>query len=229
MAANEKLDKIRHSMAHVMAEAVVQMFPDAKVAIGPSIENGFYYDFDLPRALKEEDLEEIENRMKDILKSKKEFRKSVISKEEALSMFKDQEYKIELINDLPEDEEISVYNQGDFTDLCRGPHVDDTGKLNPQSFKLLSVAGAYWRGDEKRPMLQRIYGTAWANPKDLRAHLKHLEEMEKRDHRKLGKELDLYSLHEEAGPGLVYWHPKGARIRHEIEKFWKDEHYKKRI
>ena len=226
MAANEKLDKIRHSMAHVMAEAVVQMFPDAKVAIGPSIENGFYYDFDLPRALKEEDLEEIENRMKDILKSKKEFRKSVISKEEALSMFKDQEYKIELINDLPEDEEISVYNQGDFTDLCRGPHVDDTGKLNPQSFKLLSVAGAYWRGDEKRPMLQRIYGTAWANPKDLRAHLKHLEEMEKRDHRKLGKELDLYSLHEEAGPGLVYWHPKGARIRHEIEKFWKDEHYK---
>ncbi len=226
MAANEKLDKIRHSMAHVMAEAVIQMFPGAKVAIGPSIENGFYYDFDLPRALKPEDLEEIENRMKDILKSKKEFRKSVISKEEALSMFRDQEYKIELINDLPADEEISVYNQGDFTDLCRGPHVDDTGKLNPQAFKLLSIAGAYWRGDEKRPMLQRIYGTAWANPKDLRAHLKHLEEMEKRDHRKLGRELDLFSLHEEAGPGLVYWHPKGARIRHEIEKFWKDEHYK---
>ncbi len=226
MAANEKLDKIRHSMSHVMAEAVIQMFPGAKVAIGPSIENGFYYDFDLPRALKEEDLEEIENRMKDILKAKKEFKKSVISKEDALSMFKDQEYKVELINDLPEDEDISIFNQGEFTDLCRGPHVDDTGKLNPQSFKLLSVAGAYWRGDEKRPMLQRIYGTAWANPKDLRAHLKHLEEMEKRDHRKLGKELDLYSLHEEAGPGLVYWHPKGARIRHEIEKFWKDEHYK---
>ncbi len=226
MAADEKLDKIRHSMAHVMAEAVIQMFPDAKVAIGPSIENGFYYDFDLPRALKPEDLEEIENRMKDILKSKKEFQRSVVSKQEALSMFKNQEYKVELINDLPENEEISVYNQGDFTDLCRGPHVEDTGKLNPQGFKLLSVAGAYWRGDEKRPMLQRIYGTAWANPKDLRAHLKHLEEMEKRDHRKLGKELDLFSLHEEAGPGLVYWHPKGARIRHEIEKFWKEEHYK---
>ncbi len=226
MAADEKLDKIRHSMSHVMAEAVIQMFPGAKVAIGPSIENGFYYDFDLPRALKPEDLEEIENRMKDILKSGKEFRKSVITKEEALSRFKDQDYKIELINDLPENEEISIYNQGDFTDLCRGPHVDNTGKLNPQAFKLLSVAGAYWRGDEKRPMLQRIYGTAWANPKDLRAHLKHLEEMEKRDHRKLGKELDLFSLHEEAGPGLVYWHPKGARIRHEIEKFWKEEHYK---
>lgn len=226
MAADEKLDKIRHSMSHVMAEAVIQMFPGAKVAIGPSIENGFYYDFDLPRALKPEDLEEIENRMKDILKSGKEFKKSVITKEEALSMFKDQDYKIELINDLPENEEISIYNQGDFTDLCRGPHVDHTGKLNPQAFKLLSVAGAYWRGDEKRPMLQRIYGTAWANPKDLRAHLKHLEEMEKRDHRKLGKELDLFSLHEEAGPGLVYWHPKGARIRHEIEKFWKEEHYK---
>ena len=226
MAADEKLDKIRHSMSHVMAEAVIQMFPGAKVAIGPSIENGFYYDFDLPRALKPEDLEEIENRMKDILKSGKEFKKSVITKEEALSMFKDQDYKIELINDLPENEEISIYNQGDFTDLCRGPHVDNTGKLNPQAFKLLSVAGAYWRGDEKRPMLQRIYGTAWANPKDLRAHLKHLEEMEKRDHRKLGKELDLFSLHEEAGPGLVYWHPKGARIRHEIEKFWKEEHYK---
>ena len=226
MAANEKLDMIRHSMSHVMAEAVIQMFPGAKVAIGPSIENGFYYDFDLPRALNPEDLEEIENRMKDILKSKKEFKKSVISKDKALEMFKDQEYKIELINDLPADEDISVYNQGEFTDLCRGPHVDDTGKLNPQAFKLLSVAGAYWRGDEKRPMLQRIYGTAWANPKDLRAHLKHLEEMEKRDHRKLGKELDLFSLHEEAGPGLVYWHPKGARIRHAIEEFWKKEHFK---
>ena len=226
MAANEKLDKIRHSMAHVMAEAVIQMFPGAKVAIGPSIENGFYYDFDLPRALKEEDLEEIETSMKEILKSKKEFKRSVVSREEALSIFRNQDYKVELINDLPEGEEITIYNQGDFTDLCRGPHVEDTGKLNPQSFKLLSVAGAYWRGDEKRPMLQRIYGTAWANPKDLRAHLKHLEEMEKRDHRKLGKELDLFSLHEIAGPGLVYWHPKGARIRGSIEDFWRKEHFK---
>ncbi len=226
MAENEKLDRIRHSMAHVMAEAVLQIFPDAKVAIGPSIENGFYYDFDLSRPLKPEDLEDIENRMREIIKSGKEFTKSVVSRKEALSMFKGQDYKIELINDLPEGEEISVYNQGNFIDLCRGPHVEDTGRLNPQAFKLLSVAGAYWRGDEKRPMLQRIYGTAWSNPKDLRLHLQHLEEMEKRDHRKLGKELDLFSLHEEAGPGLVYWHPKGARIRHEIEKFWKEEHYK---
>ena len=226
MAENEKLDRIRHSMAHVMAEAVLQIFPDAKVAIGPSIENGFYYDFDLSRPLKPEDLEDIENRMREIIKSGKEFTKSVVSRKEALSMFKGQDYKIELINDLPEGEEISVYNQGNFIDLCRGPHVEDTGRLNPQAFKLLSVAGAYWRGGEKRPMLQRIYGTAWSNPKDLRLHLQHLEEMEKRDHRKLGKELDLFSLHEEAGPGLVYWHPKGARIRHEIEKFWKEEHYK---
>ncbi|MBI9103803.1 MAG: threonine--tRNA ligase [Spirochaetales bacterium] len=223
---SEKLEMIRHSMAHVMAEAVIQIFPEAKVAIGPSIENGFYYDFDLPRALKPEDLEDISERMTGIIKAQVPFEKSVISREKALEMFVDQPYKIELINDLPEDAELSIYNQGGFIDLCRGPHVENSGKLNPQSFKLLSVAGAYWRGDESRPMLQRIYGTAFTNPKDLRLHLQHLEEMEKRDHRKLGKELDLFSLHEKAGAGLVYWHPKGARIRMAIEDFWRAEHYK---
>ncbi len=222
----EQIERIRHSMSHVMAEAVLQMFPEAKIAIGPAIENGFYYDFDLPRPLKPEDLEEIEERMKKIIAGKSDFVKKVVTREEALKMFEGQDYKIELIKDLPEDVEISTYTQGIFTDLCRGPHVENTSKLNPQSFKLLSVAGAYWRGDEKRPMLQRIYATAWTNPKDLRLHLQHLEEMEKRDHRKLGKELDLFSLHEEAGPGLVYWHPKGARIRMAIEDFWRSEHIK---
>jgi threonyl-tRNA synthetase len=220
----DKLNRLRHSMAHVMAEAVVQIFPDAKVAIGPSIENGFYYDFDLPRTLNTEDLEDITAKMQAIIKSGADFEKKIISREEALELFKDQPYKLELINELSEDEEISTYTQGGFTDLCRGPHVDSVSKLNPQSFKLLSVAGAYWRGDEKRPMLQRIYGTAWTNPKDLRLYLQHLEEVEKRDHRKLGKELDLFSMHEEAGPGLVYWHPKGARIRMAIENFWREQH-----
>ncbi len=225
-AKEEKLHRIRHSMAHVMAEAVLQIFPEGKVAIGPAIENGFYYDFDLPRSLKEEDLEDITQRMQEIIKKGLSFERQVISREEALNRFADQPYKVELINELPEGEEISIYSQGDFTDLCRGPHMESTSKLNPQAFKLLSIAGAYWRGDEKRPMLQRIYGTAWTNPKDLRLYLQQLEELEKRDHRKVGRELDLFSTHEEAGPGLVYWHPKGARIRVAIEDFWRDEHRK---
>ncbi|WP_321991429.1 threonine--tRNA ligase [Marispirochaeta aestuarii] len=225
-AKEEKLHRIRHSMAHVMAEAVLQMFPDGKVAIGPAIENGFYYDFDLPRSLKEEDLEDITLRMQEIIKKGISFERRVITREDALERFADQPYKVELISELPEGEEISIYSQGDFTDLCRGPHVESTSKLNPQSFKLLSIAGAYWRGDEKRPMLQRIYGTAWTNPKDLRLYLQQLEELEKRDHRKVGRELDLFSTHEEAGPGLVYWHPKGARIRVAIEDFWREEHRK---
>jgi threonyl-tRNA synthetase len=223
---DETLYRIRHSMAHVMAEAVLQIFPEGKVAIGPPIENGFYYDFDLPRSLKQEDLEDISARMQEIIKKGESFERQVVSRDQALERFRDQPYKIELINDLPENEDISIYSQGDFTDLCRGPHVEDTTKLNPQSFKLLSIAGAYWRGDEKRPMLQRIYATAWSNPKELRLHLQQLEELEKRDHRKLGRELDLFSTHEEAGPGLVYWHPKGARIRVAIEDFWRDEHRK---
>jgi threonyl-tRNA synthetase len=222
----EKQQTMRHSMAHVMAGAVLKMFPEAKIAIGPSIENGFYYDFDLPRSISSDDLEVIEEKMKEIIKSNSSFERIVVSKAEAKTLFADQQYKLELIEELPETEEITVYQMGEFKDLCRGPHVENTGRLNPSSFKLLKTAGAYWRGDEKRPMLQRIYGTAFSNPKDLRLHLQHLEDMEKRDHRKIGKELDLFSLHEEAGPGLVYWHPKGARIRVAIEDFWRNEHYK---
>lgn len=223
--ANERLDRVRHSMSHVMAEAVLQMFPSAQIAIGPAIDNGFYYDFDLPRALTPEDLDEITERMKQIIKEDKEFKRIVVSRDEAKKMFSDQIYKQELIDAIPADEEVSLYNQGGFTDLCRGPHVESTKELNPEAFKLLNTAGAYWRGKETNPMLTRIYATAWTNPKDLRLYLQKLEEIEKRDHRRLGKELDLFSFHEEAGPGLVYWHPRGARIRMAIENFWKDQHY----
>jgi len=222
---HDRLDRVRHSMSHVMAEAVLQMFPKAQIAIGPSIENGFYYDFDLPRALTEDDLNEITERMKAIIKEDKEFKRIVVSRDEAKKLFADQVYKQELIRAIPEDEEVSLYNQGGFTDLCRGPHVSSTKELNPESFKLLNTAGAYWRGKETNPMLTRIYATAWDNPKDLRLYLQKLAEIEKRDHRRLGKELDLFSFHEEAGPGLVYWHPRGARIRMAIENFWKDQHY----
>jgi threonyl-tRNA synthetase len=209
-----------------MAEAVMHLFPGAKFAIGPSIEDGFYYDFDLPRPLTPEDLETIETRMKEIIEARYPFERKEISRSEAEEMFADQPYKLELIADMPEDEVISIYTQGEFTDLCRGPHLDSTGQVNPDAFKLLKVAGAYWRGDEKRPMLQRIYGTAWSNPDDLQAYLSKLEELEKRDHRRLGKELELYSVHEEAGAGLVHWHPKGGVIRTVIEDFWRKEHYR---
>ena len=220
------LSTIRHSMSHVMAEAVLEMFPDAQIAIGPSIENGFYYDFALPRQLTEADLDEITERMKKIIRSDKEFKRIEVSREEAKKMFADQEFKLELIDAIPEGETVTVYNQGGFTDLCRGPHVSSTKELNPDAFKLLSIAGAYWRGSEKNEMLTRIYGTAWSTGKELRAYLDHLADVERRDHRKLGKDLDLFSLHEEAGPGLVYWHPRGARVRQIIEQFWREEHYK---
>ena len=226
MEKDEKLSMIRHSMAHVMAEAVLEMFPDAQIAIGPSIENGFYYDFELPRQLTENDLEEITARMKSIIKAGKSFVRKEVTREEAHQLFAGQKYKLELLDAIPEGESVTIYNQGTFTDLCRGPHVESTKQLNPEAFKLLSIAGAYWRGNEKNAMLTRIYGTAWTNPKDLKAYLEHLADVERRDHRKLGKELDLFSLHEEAGPGLVYWHPRGARIRQAIEQFWREEHYK---
>ena len=224
MANEEALEKIRHSTAHVMAEAVLSIFPRGKVAIGPSIENGFYYDFDLPRPLVPEDLETIEAKMKEIINENREFERRVLPRDEALDLFKEQPYKLELIRDLPGGEEISVYSQDGFTDLCRGPHVESTGELNPEAFKLLSIAGAYWRGKETNPMLQRIYGTAWRTPKELRIYLQHLQEVEKRDHRRLGKELDLFSLQDQAGPGLVYWHPNGARIRLAIEDYWRKRH-----
>ena len=225
MEKDEKLAMIRHSMAHVMAEAVLEMFPDAQIAIGPSIENGFYYDFELPRQLVESDLDEISARMKAIIASGKEFRRIEVSRDEARKMFAAQKFKLELLDAIPEGETVTIYNQGGFTDLCRGPHVESTKQLNADAFKLLSIAGAYWRGNEKNPMLTRIYGTAWSNPKELRLYLDHLADVERRDHRKLGKDLDLFSLHEEAGPGLVYWHPRGARIRQTIEEFWRKEHY----
>lgn len=234
--ANSELYRIRHSTAHVMAEAVLERFPDAKIAIGPAIDDGFYYDFDLPRPLVPADLEAIEKRMRGLIQSKESFVREEITSEAAKALFADQPYKLELIEGLehggvdedgnPTDEAVpmSVYRSGKFVDLCRGPHVENTGKINPQAFKLLNVAGAYWRGDEKRPMLQRIYGTAWESKDQLEAYLWKLEEAKKRDHRKLGKELDLFSTNEEVGAGLVLWHPNGAMIRHLIERFWDDQH-----
>ncbi len=223
---NDTLDRLRHSAAHVMAEAVGQLFSGAKFGIGPTIEDGFYYDFDLPRPLTPEDLPQIEARMREIIARNKPFARQEVGAESARGMFSAQPYKLELINELEQEGgQISAYTQDGFTDLCRGPHVESTGQI--KAFKLLSIAGAYWRGDERRPMLQRIYGTAFATGEDLEAHLARLAEAERRDHRKLGKELDLYSIHEESGPGLVHWHPKGATVRRLIEDFWKAEHLKR--
>ncbi|CAN5660658.1 threonine--tRNA ligase [soil metagenome] len=223
--AELELAKMRHSAAHVMAEAVLDMFPNAKFAIGPAIEDGFYYDFDLPRSLTPEDLEQVEARMRNHIKKAEVFTRNEVSRKEALETFKDQPYKVELIKELPEDETISTYQQGEFLDLCRGPHVDDTSKVG--AVKLLSVAGAYWRGDEHRPMLQRIYGTAWNTKQELAEHLERREEALRRDHRRLGRELDLFSTNEMIGAGLILWHPKGAMVRNLIERFETDEHLKR--
>jgi len=231
-----QLYRIRHSTAHVMAQAVLEKFPDGKVAIGPAIDDGFYYDFDLPRPLTPDDLEAIEKRMRGIIQSKESFERKVISADEAKKLFKDQPFKLELIegleagkededgNPLEEKPEISIYTSGAFVDLCRGPHVASTSEINPQAIKLMSVAGAYWRGDEKRPMLQRIYGTAWQKPDELKDYLWRVEEAKKRDHRKVGHDLDLYSTNDEIGGGLILWHPKGAKIRKIVENFWSEEH-----
>lgn len=233
---DSQLYKIRHSAAHIMAQAVLEKFPEGKVAIGPAIEDGFYYDFQLPRPLTPEDLESIEKRMRGIIQSGLSFERRVVSAEEAKVIFKDQPFKLELIeglesgeldddgNPVSEKPEISIYSQGGFTDLCRGPHVENSRQINPAAIKLLNVAGAYWRGDEKRPMLQRIYGTAWSTPNELKDYLWRIEEAKKRDHRKLGQELDLFSINEEIGAGLILWHPKGGRIRKLIENFWSEEH-----
>jgi len=226
MSKQKDLDALRHSTSHVMAEAVLSMFPDAKLGIGPPIEDGFYYDFDLPRSLTPDDLEEIESRMKESIESHKPFVRREISREEAEELFADQPYKLELIRDMEEGEVISIFSHGDFTDLCKGPHLDNTGQINPDAFKLLNIAGAYWRGDERRPMLQRIYGTAWFTQEELEAYLHRLEEIERRDHRRLGRELDLFSTHEESGAGLIHWHPKAGLVRTIIEDFWRQEHYK---
>ncbi len=222
IANNDELElaRMRHSAAHVMAEAVLSIFPDAKLAIGPAIENGFYYDFDLPRSLTPDDLEAIEKRMTEIRKGAFPFKRDELSREDALDYFADQPYKVELINDLPDDEVISRYTQDTFTDLCRGPHVDNTSQIG--AFKLLNVAGAYWRGDEKRPMLQRIYGTSWRNQKELDGYLEQLEEARKRDHRKLGRELGLFYFSEDVGPGVPLFTPKGEMLRHLMESYVRD-------
>ncbi|MFC1999739.1 threonine--tRNA ligase [Chloroflexota bacterium] len=219
------LETIRHSASHVMAEAVTSLFPGAKLGIGPATEDGFYYDFDLPRTLTPEDLPAIEEKMKEIVVADLPFVREEMDKEKARQVFGDQGYKLELIRGLPDEEILSIYRQGNFVDLCRGPHLNSTGRVGP--FKLLSIAGAYWRGDETQPMLQRIYGTAFETQEALDEYLHRLEEAERRDHRKLGKQLDLFSIHEEAGPGLVLWHPKGAVVRTLIENFWREEHIKR--
>ncbi len=232
------LYRIRHSTAHVMAQAVLEEFPTAKIAIGPAIEDGYYYDFDLPRPLTPEDLAKIEARMRTILGGKHAFVRKVIDAAEARKVFKGQDYKLELIdgleqggfdedgNPVTEKPELSTYQSDTFVDLCRGPHVENTSEINPEAVKLLHVAGAYWRGDEKRPMLQRIYGTAWQTKEDLEKYLWKLEEAKKRDHRKLGRDLDLFSINPDVGPGLILWHPNGALVRHLTEEYCKNEHLK---
>lgn len=228
------LYKIRHSAAHVMAQAVMEMFPDGKVTIGPPVENGFYYDFDLPRNLTPENLEAIEKRMRQIVQGKFDFKKTVVSAEEAKKIFADQPYKLELIeglekggldeygNPLQEKPEISIYQQDTFVDLCRGPHVENTKEIKQDAFKLMSIAGAYWRGDENNKMLQRVYGTAWENKKQLEEYLHQLEEAKKRDHRKLGKELEIFIFDEEVGPGLPLWLPNGGVMIEELERLAKE-------
>jgi threonyl-tRNA synthetase len=228
------LYRIRHSAAHVMAQAVVEMFPEAKYTIGPPVENGFYYDFDLPRNLTPEDLEKIEKRMRQIIAGRHPFEKRVLSADEARQIFKDQPYKLELIagleqggfdeygNPLVEKPDISIYQHDQFVDLCRGPHVENTSQIRPDAVRLMNVAGAYWRGDEHNPQLQRIYGTAWRSKQELEQYLQQLEEAKKRDHRKLGKDLEIFFFDDEVGPGLPLWLPNGGVMIEELEKLAKE-------
>ena len=228
------LYRIRHSAAHVMAEAVLEMFPQAKYTIGPPVEDGFYYDFELARPLTPDDLGQIEKRMRQIIAGRHDFVKQVVSADEARRIFKDQPYKLELIagleqggfdeygNSLKEKPDISIYTQDTFVDLCRGPHVENTRQINPAAIKLMSVAGAYWRGDEHNTMLQRVYGTAWRNPQELEEYLWRLEEAKKRDHRKLGKELGLFYFSDDVGPGLPLFTPKGEMLRYLMEGYVRD-------
>ena len=222
-----QLHTLRHSAAHVLATAMLEYMPDAKLTIGPAIDEGFYYDFDLPRTLTPDDLDELSQRMQDIIDQDQPFTHTTMSVSEAKEFFRerDQAYKVELIEDLERDvnaEHVSIYQNGDFIDLCEGPHVESTGAVG--AFKLLRTAGAYWRGDENRQQLQRVYGTAWQTKKELRTYLKFLEEAERRDHRRLGRELDLFSFSDEIGPGLVVWHAKGGYVRSVMEDYWRDSH-----
>ena len=220
----EGLDVIRHSTAHLLAQAVKELFPSAQVTIGPVIDDGFYYDFAYEKTFTPEDLKSIEKRMGEIVARNLPLTRTIKSRDEAVTFFRDlgEEYKAKIIESIPADEDLSLYQQGDFTDLCRGPHVPSTGKL--KAFKLTKLAGAYWRGDSSNEMLQRVYGTAWANKKDLKAYLHRIEEAEKRDHRKLAKQLDLYHTQEEA-PGMVFWHDNGWTIYRQIEQYIRDVLY----
>jgi threonyl-tRNA synthetase len=221
----EALHLLRHSAAHVMAEAIKTLYPEANFGVGPAIEDGFYYDFRIDKQLTPDDLEAIEERMRQIISEERTFERSELTRLEAYDLFDGDPFKQELIEELPEGEVISVYREGVFTDLCRGPHIPDTGRIG--AFKLMKLAGAYWRGDNARPMLQRIYGTAWFTQADLDAYLERIAEAERRDHRKLGKELDLFSLHEEAGAGLPLYHPKGARVLRIIQEWLRQELYRR--
>ncbi|OPX37081.1 MAG: threonine--tRNA ligase [Deltaproteobacteria bacterium] len=223
LESSEGLEILRHSTSHVMAMAVQELFPGVKVTIGPAIEDGFYYDFDYERPFREDDLPAIEQKMQEIIKANLPFERKEISSEEAIRYFDErgEDYKVELIRDLGEDM-VSLYTHGSFTDLCRGPHLPTTGKI--KAFRLTKIAGAYWRGDEKRPMLSRIYGVAFADRKTLKAHLQKLEEAKKRNHAKLGPQLDLFSTHEEIGAGMIVWHPKGMMLRYLLEDFEIKEH-----
>jgi len=226
VSSDEGLDILRHSTAHLMAKAVMDLYgPDLKIAIGPSIEDGFYYDFDRETPFTPEDFESIEAKMQETVRGGISFERNVISKAEAIELFekKGEQYKVELLREI-EGDTVSLYQLGDFVDLCRGPHVPNSSWL--QVYKLIKVAGAYWRGDERNPMLQRLYGTAFADKKKLKKYLNALEEAKKRDHRKLGKELGLFTISDQVGPGLILWQPKGALLRKLIEDYWKDEHYK---
>ena len=216
--------RIRHSAAHVMADVVKTLFPDAKIGIGPPTDDGFYYDFMVENPFTPEDIQRIENRMRRVIKRNYPFEYREYSREEINELNADEPLKLEVIAEIPDDEPISTYTHRDFEDLCAGPHIESTGKI--PAFKLLNVAGAYWRGDENRPMLQRIYGTAFESQEALDEHIARLEEARKRDHRVVGRDLDLFSIQEETGPGLIIWHPKGARIRGSVEDLWKREHYR---
>lgn len=221
--SREGRDIYRHSTSHIMAHAVKELFPEVKFAIGPATDEGFYYDIERAEHFTAEDLEKIEKKMKDLIKQNKPFVRKVMAKDEAIALFRkmDEPYKVELLEEIP-DAAVSLYEEGGFVDLCRGPHLPRAGRV--KAFKLLSIAGAYWRGDEKNKMLQRIYGTAFETKEELKAYLDFLEEVKKRDHRKLGRELDLFSISDEIGPGLILWHPNGAIIRKTIEDFWRGEH-----
>ena len=221
----QELQKLRHSAAHIMAAAVQKIYPDAKFDIGPGTDEGFYYDFDMEHRLVPDDFKEIEKEMKKMIGRHLPFERMEVSREEARKFFEErgQTFKLSRLDDIPDGEVVSLYKVGDFTDLCRGPHIENTSKIG--AIKLMSIAGSYFRGNEKNPMLQRIYGTAFETKEELQEYLTRIEEAKKRDHRKIGQELELFSTHEEIGPGLICWHPNGARIRHEIETFWKQAHY----